>query len=185
MRCTFSTKHFVVPMAGAVLNAINTRLDAKNIATIIRHSEAKVFFIDHQYVPLASEALRLLVTGSDDGSSAQYPMPLPPRCVSEHDELDSRVGDGYQGGVLVIAADVPPQRVDVHLGVAARGGTNVCIRNTTAKEMYTSIAQHKTSGTRTMESVPRDGMTMGENILRGSSIMKGYLKDEKETAKAF
>ncbi|KAL0462471.1 UNVERIFIED_CONTAM: Benzoate--CoA ligase, peroxisomal [Sesamum latifolium] len=37
----------------------------------------------------------------------------------------------------------------------------------------------------TMESVPRDGKTMGEIVLRGSSIMKGYLKDEKATAKAF
>ncbi|KAL0423651.1 UNVERIFIED_CONTAM: putative acyl-activating enzyme 12, peroxisomal [Sesamum radiatum] len=37
----------------------------------------------------------------------------------------------------------------------------------------------------TMESVSRDGKTMGEIVLRGSSIMKGYLKDEKATAKAF
>ncbi|KAL0396181.1 UNVERIFIED_CONTAM: Butyrate--CoA ligase AAE11, peroxisomal [Sesamum calycinum] len=37
---------------------------------------------------------------------------------------------------------------------------------------------------KTMESMPRDGKH-GEIILRGSSIMKGYLKDEKATAKAF
>ncbi|KAL0381308.1 UNVERIFIED_CONTAM: Butyrate--CoA ligase AAE11, peroxisomal [Sesamum angustifolium] len=39
--------------------------------------------------------------------------------------------------------------------------------------------------TETMESMHRDEKTMGEIILRGSSIMKGYLKDEKATAKAF
>lgn len=39
--------HFAVPMAGAVLNTINTRLDAKNVAAILRHSEAKVFFVDY------------------------------------------------------------------------------------------------------------------------------------------
>lgn len=33
--------HFVVPMAGAVLNAMNTRIDANHLATILRHSEAK------------------------------------------------------------------------------------------------------------------------------------------------
>ncbi|KAH0714912.1 hypothetical protein KY284_007817 [Solanum tuberosum] len=36
--------HFVVPMAGDVLNAINTRLDARNVALILKHSEAKIFF---------------------------------------------------------------------------------------------------------------------------------------------
>ncbi|KAL2551259.1 putative acyl-activating enzyme 12 [Forsythia ovata] len=171
-------------------------------------------------------------------------------------------------------------------GVAARGGTNVCIRNTTAEEMYKNIAIHKvthmccapivfnillesekherrqittpveilTGGApppasllekieklgfhvvhayglteatgpamvcewkrewnelpmesqaklkarqgisvltladadvkdlKTMQSVPRDGRTIGEIVLRGSSIMKGYLKDEKATSKAF
>ncbi|MBA0610140.1 hypothetical protein Godav_011024 [Gossypium davidsonii] len=37
----------------------------------------------------------------------------------------------------------------------------------------------------TMESVPHDGKTIGEIVLRGSSIMKGYLKDEVATSKAF
>ncbi|KAG5052886.1 hypothetical protein JHK87_005084 [Glycine soja] len=53
--------HFAVPMAGAVLNTINTRLDANNIATILRHSEAKVLFVDYEYVPKAKEALELLI----------------------------------------------------------------------------------------------------------------------------
>lgn len=52
--------HFAVPMAGAVLNTINTRLDAAAVATILRHSGAKLFFVDYDYVRLASDALRLL-----------------------------------------------------------------------------------------------------------------------------
>ncbi|XP_022141669.1 butyrate--CoA ligase AAE11, peroxisomal-like, partial [Momordica charantia] len=56
--------HFAVPMAGAVLNTINTRLDVKNIAVILRHSEAKVLFVDYQYIPQAKDALRLLVAES-------------------------------------------------------------------------------------------------------------------------
>jgi acyl-CoA synthetase (AMP-forming)/AMP-acid ligase II len=37
----------------------------------------------------------------------------------------------------------------------------------------------------TMISVPWDGKTMGEIVLRGSTVMKGYFKDPKATAKAF
>jgi acyl-CoA synthetase (AMP-forming)/AMP-acid ligase II len=37
----------------------------------------------------------------------------------------------------------------------------------------------------TMISVPRDGKTMGEIVLKGSTVMKGYFKDPKATAKAF
>ncbi|RVW61079.1 Butyrate--CoA ligase AAE11, peroxisomal [Vitis vinifera] len=37
----------------------------------------------------------------------------------------------------------------------------------------------------TMASVPRDGKSMGEIVLRGSSIMKGYFKDPEATSKAF
>src|SRR5215831_15818887 len=38
--------HFGVPMAGAVLNALNIRLDAETIAFILRHGEAKVLITD-------------------------------------------------------------------------------------------------------------------------------------------
>src|SRR4051812_1804952 len=36
--------HFGIPMVGAVLNAMNTRLDGESLAHILRHSEAKVLF---------------------------------------------------------------------------------------------------------------------------------------------
>ena len=38
--------HYSVPMTGAVLNTINIRLDAKTIAYILDHSEAKVLVVD-------------------------------------------------------------------------------------------------------------------------------------------
>jgi fatty-acyl-CoA synthase len=41
--------HFGVPMAGAVLNAINTRLDAAAVAFILEHGEAKLLIADREY----------------------------------------------------------------------------------------------------------------------------------------
>ncbi|KAF7815247.1 butyrate--CoA ligase AAE11, peroxisomal-like [Senna tora] len=45
-------------MGGAVLNTINTCLDPNNIATILKHSEAKVFFVDYEYIHPQRRRLR-------------------------------------------------------------------------------------------------------------------------------
>ncbi|MBA0736245.1 hypothetical protein Gogos_009812 [Gossypium gossypioides] len=336
--------HFAVPMAGAVLNTINSRLDAKNVATILRHSEAKALFVDYQYVQLASEALRILMADSQQGQSSmplvividdvdsptgvrlgelEYeqliqmgnPRFVPIEVQDEWDPISLNYTSGttsepkgvvysHRGAYLSTLALILGWEMGnepVYLwslpmfhcngwtftwGIAARGGTNVCIRNTTAYDMYRSIATHKvthmccapivfnilleaklnerreisspvqilTGGApppapllekmehlgfhvthayglteatgpalvcewqakwnhlpeehkakiksrqgisvltladvdvknmETMESVPHDGKTIGEIVLRGSSIMKGYLKDEVATSKAF
>jgi fatty-acyl-CoA synthase len=52
--------HFGVPMTGAVLNTINTRLDASTVAFQLRHSGAKVLVVDREFTPLAGEALAIL-----------------------------------------------------------------------------------------------------------------------------
>jgi fatty-acyl-CoA synthase len=49
--------HFGVPMAGCVLNAINTRLDPGSIAFMLDHGEAKLFFVDREYAATAAAAL--------------------------------------------------------------------------------------------------------------------------------
>lgn len=49
--------HFGVPMTGAVLNAINTRLDASAIAFILDHGEAKVLLVDPELSDIARAAL--------------------------------------------------------------------------------------------------------------------------------
>ncbi|XWS75294.1 hypothetical protein CRYUN_Cryun01aG0074000 [Craigia yunnanensis] len=344
--------HFAVPMAGAVLNTINTRLDAKNVASILRHSEAKAFFVDYQYVPLAREALRILMGDiqehpSFSSAAAESLIPL----VIVIDDIDSptrvRLGEleyeqlvhlgdpsfipteildewdpislNYTSGTTSEPKGVVYSHRGAYLsslslilcwemgcepvflwslpmfhcngwtftwGSAARGGTNICLRNPAAYEMYQNIASHKvthmccapivfniildakpherreiaspvqvlTGGApppasllekmellgfhvthayglteatgpalvcewqakwnnlprdhqarlkarqgisiltladvdvknmETMKSVPHDGKTMGEIVLRGSSIMKGYLKDQEATSKAF
>ncbi len=52
--------HHGVPMAGAVLHSINTRLDARTIAFMLYHAECKAFIVDREFAELASAALRLL-----------------------------------------------------------------------------------------------------------------------------
>src|ERR1051326_4867915 len=49
--------HFAVPMAGAVLNALNYRLDGKTIAFILGHAGAKLLIADREFAALAKEAL--------------------------------------------------------------------------------------------------------------------------------
>ncbi|MGS0891106.1 acyl-CoA synthetase [Burkholderia stagnalis] len=48
--------HFGVPMAGAVLNTINTRLDIPSVLFMLRHGEAKVLIVDTEYAALAHRA---------------------------------------------------------------------------------------------------------------------------------
>ncbi len=67
--------HFGVPMAGAVLNALNTRLDPPSIAFILDHGEAKLLIADREYAPVVKAALAQLgralpLVEIDDGHGA-------------------------------------------------------------------------------------------------------------------
>jgi len=52
--------HFGVPMAGAVLNTLNTRLDLASILYMLRHGEAKVLITDTEYLPMVEELRQAL-----------------------------------------------------------------------------------------------------------------------------
>ena len=52
--------HFAVPMSGAVLNTLNTRLDAKTLAFMLDHAESKVLLVDPEFAALAQEALQMV-----------------------------------------------------------------------------------------------------------------------------
>src|ERR671928_728309 len=66
--------HFAVPMAGAVLNALNIRLDAPSIAFQLDHGGAKVIVVDPEFSKVIAEALQLMtgekpfVIDADDAS---------------------------------------------------------------------------------------------------------------------
>ncbi len=63
--------HFAIPMAGAVINALNIRLDADSIAFMLEHGEAKVLLVDSEFSGTIKAALKqldhkLLVIDVDD-----------------------------------------------------------------------------------------------------------------------
>jgi fatty-acyl-CoA synthase len=72
--------HYGVPMAGAVLNALNYRLDARSIAFILGHGEASLLIADREFAPTVKAALEEF-----DG-----PMPLV--------EIDDAAGGVPLGG---------------------------------------------------------------------------------------
>jgi len=51
--------HFGVPMAGALLNTMNTRLDPEAVAFMLDHGEAKVVIVDPEFTPVMARALAL------------------------------------------------------------------------------------------------------------------------------
>ena len=51
--------HFGVPMSGAVLNALNTRLDAESLAFMLNHGEAKAIIVDPEFAGVMKKAIEL------------------------------------------------------------------------------------------------------------------------------
>jgi fatty-acyl-CoA synthase len=72
--------HFGVPMSGAVLNTLNTRLDADSIAFMLRHGAAKLLITDREYSATMAKALAQLDT--------------PPTVIDVDDPL-------HEGGTLL------------------------------------------------------------------------------------
>jgi fatty-acyl-CoA synthase len=79
--------HYGVPMAGAVLNALNYRLDARTIAFILQHAEAKLLITDAEFSDTVGPALGLL-----------------PRAIPVVDIVDP-LADPARGGARLGATD--------------------------------------------------------------------------------
>jgi len=328
--------HYAVPGLGAVLNALNYRLDAATIAFCLEHGEAKVLVTDREFAPVISKALaqvkrEIFVVDIDDALAAggerlgaidyeswigqgdpAFALPGP---GDEWDALALLYTSGTTGnpkGVVyhhrgaylnalgnALAFGLTPRSVYLWTlpmfhcsgwtytwAVTAAGGTHVCLRKVDPALIFPAIERHRvthlcgapvvlnmlvhapesvkrrfdhrvevaTGGAappsavieameqmgfnvthlygltetygpatlcawqegwnelaladrarlmarqgvryptlaglqvadpRTLQPVPRDGATLGEVMLRGNTVMKGYLKNPDATAEAF
>ncbi|RTE66226.1 acyl-CoA synthetase [Amphritea opalescens] len=52
--------HFGVPMSGAVLNSINTRLDSEAVAFVLQHAETKVLITEREFSGVVKKALKMI-----------------------------------------------------------------------------------------------------------------------------
>ncbi|KAF9608606.1 hypothetical protein IFM89_010091 [Coptis chinensis] len=192
--------HFGVPMAGAVLCTLNIRYNSEMVSRLLRHSEAKIIFVDYQLLDIAHGAFKLLsmketkppelvlITESDNpihdstftSTTLEYESLLktgnPDFEIGQpKDELDpislnytsgstsSPKGVVYNhrgayinslstvllhgmGAMPVYLWTVPMFHCNgwcLTWGVAAQGGTNVCLRKVTPKNIYENIMLHK------------------------------------------
>ncbi|XP_010441803.1 PREDICTED: probable acyl-activating enzyme 6 [Camelina sativa] len=189
---------FAVPMSGAILNNINTRLDARTVSVLLTHSESKLLFVDVFFCSLAIEAIGMMTTdppvlvfvadkeeegggGGDDDVADRYtydnliqrgdPNFKWIRPESEWDPVVLNYTSGTTSapkgvlhchrGIYVMSVDslidwtVPKNPVYLWIvpifhangwtypwGIAAVGGTNVCLRKVDVPLVYRLIREH-------------------------------------------
>lgn len=196
--------HFGIPMARAVINCINIRLDAGTISFLLQHSAAKVILVDQEFFGLIDEALLRLA--NKEGSGFKCPLVIvieDDKCpkasllaalrkgaqkyedflqsgdplfawIPPEDEWES-LSLSYTSGTTSDPKGVVASHRGAYIaslagcliwgmtdgcvflwtlplfhcngwsyswGVAVVAGTNVCLRQVTAKEIYSAIAEH-------------------------------------------
>uniref|UniRef100_A0A5B6YUR2 Putative 4-coumarate:coenzyme A ligase 4 n=1 Tax=Davidia involucrata TaxID=16924 RepID=A0A5B6YUR2_DAVIN len=195
--------HFGVPMAGAVLCTLNIRHDSAMVSVLLKHSEAKIVFVDYQFLDIARGAIEILSKTSTKLPhlvlilESDNPPPTNSNVLStsgnleyesllvmgkpdfeikwpndEWDPISLNYTSGttsspkgvvysHRGAYLnslaaVLLNEMPSMPVYLWTvpmfhcngwcltwAVAAQGGTNVCLRSVSAKEIFDSIAQHQ------------------------------------------
>jgi fatty-acyl-CoA synthase len=96
--------HYAVPALNAVLNTLNTRLDAPLLAWQMNHCEAAVLVTDREFSPTVTEALRILRT-----EHRRSPIVIDV-CDSEYDGAGEQLGTHEYEALL--AAHAPLARLD-------------------------------------------------------------------------
>ncbi|MBL8882521.1 MAG: acyl-CoA synthetase [Hyphomicrobium sp.] len=81
--------HFGVPMAGAVLHSINTRLDAAIVAFQLDHADSKIVIVDREFQPVMKEALAIATVKPlvIDFNDTEFPQANPASSDLDYDEL--------------------------------------------------------------------------------------------------
>lgn len=184
---------FGVPMAGMVLNTLNVRLDAANIAFCLKHGEARVLLTDREFSKTVKQALSQLdqdilvidildseYSGGGDPigvvdyetflneGDADYDWQLPEdewQAISLN-YTSGTTGDPkgvvyhHRGAYLNAMSNIVGWNMAHHprylwtlpmfhcngwcfpWSIAAVGGTNICLRQVTAANIYAAIADH-------------------------------------------
>ena len=85
--------HYGVPMAGAVLHSINTRLDPAIVAFQLDHAESKLLIVDREFSELAREALAhaqvdpIVITYDDPEYPDDAPYPKGPVMGMDYEDF--------------------------------------------------------------------------------------------------
>ncbi|KAJ7944076.1 CoA ligase [Quillaja saponaria] len=162
--------HFGVPMAGAVLTALNTKLDATMLASLLEQLEAKIDQTPSSFAKDLSPSILnyndLIVMGQADFETIWPSSELDPISVnytSGSTGIPKGAVYSHRAAYLNSLATIfrfDMNQMPVFLWtvdmfrcngwcfpwvMAALGGTNVCIRNVSAKIIYDSIYLHKVS----------------------------------------
>ncbi|KAF7829031.1 putative acyl-activating enzyme 1, peroxisomal [Senna tora] len=195
--------HFAVPMSGAVISALNIKLDVPTLATILEQLEAELMFVDYEFVELALQAFDImsqrrckpprfvLIPDHNNQKPSFFVKNLPPDTLNFNDLLAKGQADfktimvndecnpisvnytsgstgipkgavySHRGAYLNSLAAITRfdmKRMPVFLwtvdmfrcngwcftwAMAALGGTNICLRNVSAKAIFEAIHLHK------------------------------------------
>ena len=114
--------HYAAPMIGAVLNTINTRLDAAMVRFILEHGEAKIVFVDTEFSSLLKAALEGMAN--------------PPRVIEYRDP------QWKEGGTLVAASSLFGEDSDTF-----RATGDAAAQFARPSDEWDAIALNYTSGT--------------------------------------
>lgn len=192
--------HFGVPMAGAVLCTLNIRYDSQMVSDLLRHSEAKIIFVDFQLLEVVHDAFKIftmahikppvlvLINATDHpvadttlnysdleyesllaSAKSEYEIrrpkdewePISLNYTSGTTSSPKGVVYNHRGSYLNSLCTIllhgigamPTYLWTVPMfhcngwcliwGMAAQGGTNICLRKVTAKGIYENLALHK------------------------------------------
>ncbi|PHU24909.1 putative acyl-activating enzyme 2 [Capsicum chinense] len=134
--------HFAVPVAGAVLCTLNTRLDPAMISTLLMHSEAKIIFVDQQWPITEFDPISINYTS---GSTSR-----PKGVVYSHRGAYLNSIAAFllheMSTLPIYLWTVPTFHCNgwcLIWGLAAVGGTNVCLRSVSPREIFESISLYK------------------------------------------
>lgn len=189
--------HFGVPMGGGILCTLNIRHDSAMVSVLLKHSGAKLIFVDQQFFETACNAIDILSKNTIVKNLPRIVLVLDNQSITSanHLEYESFLSTGkldfevyrpkdemepislnYTSGTTSRPKGVVYSHRGAYLNslaaallnemgsmpvylwtvpmfhcngwcltwaVAAQGGTNICLRNVTAKGIFSNIVQHK------------------------------------------